>query len=116
MKPREIIIRPLITEKTTMMQELENTVCFEVDRRANKIMVRKAVEELFNVKVEKVRILNVKGKAKPVTILEPIGLESELSVERKAAVKAFHDFLKLYRGRRWDEAHAALGEDDVLHP
>jgi adenylate cyclase len=54
--------------------------------------------------------VTVKGKAKPVTILEPIGLESELSVERKAAVKAFHDFLKLYRGRRWDEAHAALGE------
>ena len=51
--------------------------------------------------------VQVKGKAKPVTILEPIGLESELSVERKAAVKAFHDFLKRYRGRRWDEAEAA---------
>jgi large subunit ribosomal protein L23 len=49
MKPREIILRPLITEKTTMMQERENTVCFEVDRRANKIQVRKAVEEIFDV-------------------------------------------------------------------
>ena len=51
MKAREIIRRPLLTEKTTLMQERENTVCFEVDRRANKIQVRKAVEELFDVKV-----------------------------------------------------------------
>ncbi len=49
MKAREIIRRPLLTEKTTMMQEQENTVCFEVDRRANKIQVRHAVEELFDV-------------------------------------------------------------------
>jgi large subunit ribosomal protein L23 len=62
MNPRQIILRPLITEKTTFMQERENTVCFEVDRRANKIMVRKAVEELFDVKVEGVHIVNRKGK------------------------------------------------------
>ena len=62
MKPREIILRPLITEKTTLMQERENTVCFEVDRRANKIMVRKAVEELFDVQVTGVHIVNRKGK------------------------------------------------------
>jgi large subunit ribosomal protein L23 len=62
MKAREIIIRPLITEKTTMMQEVGNTVCFEVARRANKIQVRKAVEELFDVQVEGVYIVNRKGK------------------------------------------------------
>ena len=62
MKAREIILRPIITEKTTSMQERENTVCFEVDRRANKIQVRKAVEELFNVQVENVHIVNRKGK------------------------------------------------------
>jgi large subunit ribosomal protein L23 len=62
MNARQIILRPLITEKTTFMQELENTVCFEVDRRANKIMVRKAVEELFEVKVTGVHIVNRKGK------------------------------------------------------
>jgi large subunit ribosomal protein L23 len=62
MKAREIILRPIITEKTTMMQERENTVCFEVDRRANKIQVRKAVEELFDVRVEGVHIVNRKGK------------------------------------------------------
>ena len=62
MKARQIILRPLITEKTTLMQERENTVCFEVDRRANKIQVRKAVEELFEVRVTGVHIVNRKGK------------------------------------------------------
>jgi len=62
MKAREIILRPLITEKTTVMQERENTVCFEVNRRANKIQVRKAVEELFDVRVTEVNIVNRKGK------------------------------------------------------
>ncbi|MDX2437103.1 MAG: 50S ribosomal protein L23 [Acidobacteriota bacterium] len=62
MKAREIILRPIITEKTTFMQERENTVCFEVDRRANKIQVRKAVEELFDVKVTGVHVVNLKGK------------------------------------------------------
>ena len=62
MKARQIIMRPIITEKTTFMQERENTVCFEVDRRANKIMVRKAVEELFEVSVTGVHIVNRKGK------------------------------------------------------
>ena len=62
MKAREIILRPIITEKTTFMQERENTVCFEVDRRANKIQVRKAVEELFDVKVTGVHMVNRKGK------------------------------------------------------
>ncbi len=62
MKARRIIIRPLITEKTTLMQERENTVCFEVDRRANKIEIRKAVEEIFDVRVAAVRIVNHKGK------------------------------------------------------
>ncbi|MBD3849886.1 MAG: 50S ribosomal protein L23 [Acidobacteria bacterium] len=62
MKARQIILRPLITEKTTFMQERENTVCFAVDRRANKIQVRKAVEELFEVQVTGVHIVNRKGK------------------------------------------------------
>jgi len=62
MKSREIILRPIITEKTTLMQERENTICFEVDRRANKIQVRNAVEDLFDVRVSGVRIVNRKGK------------------------------------------------------
>jgi len=62
MKAREVILRPIITEKSTLMQERENTVCFEVARRANKIQVRNAVEEIFDVRVSDVRIVNRKGK------------------------------------------------------
>jgi large subunit ribosomal protein L23 len=81
MKAREIILRPLITEKTTMIQELENTVCFEVDRRANKIQVRKAVEELFDVRVTAVHIVNRKGK--------PIMRFGRVVSHRPAARKAY---------------------------
>jgi len=62
MNAREIIRRPLITEKTTMMQQREDTVCFVIHRRANKIMVRKALEELFGVTVADVHVINQRGK------------------------------------------------------
>lgn len=61
---RNIIIRPLITEKISNLQEVENKVAFVVDRSANKIEIRKAVEEKFDVKVKKVATINVKGKVK----------------------------------------------------
>lgn len=81
MKAREIIIRPLITEKTTLMQERENTVCFEVNRRANKIQIRKAIEELFDVRVTGVHIVNRKGK--------PIMRYGRTVNHRSAARKAY---------------------------
>jgi large subunit ribosomal protein L23 len=62
MNARQIIRRPLITEKGTLMQEASNVICFEVDRRANKIEIAKAVEELFGVHVLEVRVVNRKGK------------------------------------------------------
>ena len=61
---RNIILRPYVTEKMSVAQETENKVAFVVDRKANKIEVRKAVEEKFNVKVSKVATLNMKGKVK----------------------------------------------------
>jgi large subunit ribosomal protein L23 len=60
--PREIILRPIVTEKTADAKESSNTVCFQVARHANKIEVRNAVEKLFNVKVEEVRVVNIGGK------------------------------------------------------
>jgi large subunit ribosomal protein L23 len=59
-----IIRRPLITEKSTMQREIGNVIAFEVDVKANKIEVRRAVEALFNVKVAEVRLFNVRGKMK----------------------------------------------------
>jgi large subunit ribosomal protein L23 len=57
-----IIRRPLMTEKGAGLKELANQVAFEVDRRANKIEIRKAIETQFGVKVLKVRTANFRGK------------------------------------------------------
>jgi large subunit ribosomal protein L23 len=64
MNANQIIRRPLVTEKSTIIREEENVLSFEVDTRANKIQVKNAVEELFKVKVEDVRLFNVRGKMK----------------------------------------------------
>ena len=61
---RDIIIRPIVTEKISNLQETENKVAFVVDRGANKIEIKKAVEERFEVKVKKVATLNMIGKMK----------------------------------------------------
>lgn len=57
-----VIKRPLFTEKGTSLKENENKVLLEVDRQANKIEIRKAVEEIFKVKVEDVNTINVRPK------------------------------------------------------
>jgi len=62
MTPFEIIKTARLTEKGTIQTEKYNQYTFIVDRRANKIQIRKAIEELFNVKVIKVRTMNVRGK------------------------------------------------------
>ena len=64
MNANQIIRRPLVTEKSTILREEGNVLAFEVDPKANKIEVKKAVEELFKVKVEEVRLFNVRGKMK----------------------------------------------------
>jgi large subunit ribosomal protein L23 len=64
MEALQLIRRPLISEKSTKLKEATNTVCFEVDRRANKIEIARAVEKLFGVKVADVRVANRQGKWK----------------------------------------------------
>lgn len=64
MNANQIIRRPLVTEKSTILREEGNVLAFEVDPNANKIQVKSAVEELFKVKVEDVRLFNVRGKMK----------------------------------------------------
>ena len=60
----EVIRRPLITEKSTNLKELQHTLCFEVHRDATKPEIKKAVESLFSVKVADVRVARVHGKVK----------------------------------------------------
>ena len=59
-----ILIRPLLTEKLTALREATNTVGFVVHPDANRIQIRLAVEALLKVKVDKVNVLNVRGKVK----------------------------------------------------
>lgn len=60
----KIVRRPLITEKTSVLTERDNKVVLEVDRSANKLDIRRAVEQLFDVKVTGVRTMSVHGKLK----------------------------------------------------
>jgi large subunit ribosomal protein L23 len=59
-----IIKRPLVTEKTNIQKEDSNQVTFEVDTRANRIEIQRAIEQIFKVKVARTRTVNVKGKIK----------------------------------------------------
>jgi large subunit ribosomal protein L23 len=60
----EVLRGPIITEKSTGLKEVQRTVCFKVARDATKTEVRKAVEQLFGVKVASVRTATVRGKVK----------------------------------------------------
>jgi large subunit ribosomal protein L23 len=64
MRIQDIIRRPLITEKSQIQRDESNTVAFEVDSRANRIEVKRAVETQFKVKVAEVRIASMHGKVR----------------------------------------------------
>ncbi len=59
-----IIKRPVVSEKSTMQKEVSNQLSFEVDRKANRIEIKKAIQSLFSVQVDAVRTLQIKGKYK----------------------------------------------------
>jgi large subunit ribosomal protein L23 len=63
MVPHEVLLRPIISEKNTMLTE-QGKYTFEVSERANKIMIRHAVQTLFKVDVTAVNIIHVPGKLK----------------------------------------------------
>ncbi len=59
-----VLIQPLLTEKITSLREKTNTVGFIVHPDANRVQIKQAVESLLKVKVEKVNVLNIRGKVK----------------------------------------------------
>ncbi len=63
MHPYEVIKRPVITEKSQRLAEEYNQYVFEVDRRANKVQVKQAVETIYDVRVTAVRMMNMPAKA-----------------------------------------------------
>jgi large subunit ribosomal protein L23 len=77
--PRDIIRRPIITEETTEMME-QGKYVFEVDVKANKVEIKKAIEQLFDVKVKKVNTMRITGKVKRY------GRFSGRTPERKKAI------------------------------
>ena len=85
MDPRDLIKRPVITEQSTSLME-ERKYVFEVDKRANKVEVRQAIEKIFGVKVEQVNTMRVPGKKKRVG--RNVGYTSEW---KKAIVKLTED-------------------------
>lgn len=60
----DILIRPMITEKSSILTDEQNTYVFEVGLRSNKIQIKRAVETVFGVTVEDVRTVTVRGKTK----------------------------------------------------
>ena len=60
----DIIRRPLITEKTTIQKDEFNQVSFEVAPKANRIEIKRAIEDVFNVRVAAVRTMQIRGKQK----------------------------------------------------
>lgn len=86
LEPYQVILRPLITEKATHLSERHNAYTFEVNALATKTEIKRAVETLFNVKVDDVRTQNRRGKPRRYR-------------------------LKVGRMRNWKKAIVALHED-----
>ena len=72
----QIIKRPIVSEKTTKLAD-DRKYTFEVDRKANKIQIKDAVEAIFGVKVEKVNVIN--GKPKPKKVGQYTGLSAAIT-------------------------------------
>jgi len=64
MRQYDIIRGPVVTEKTTLQKEINNQLTFKVDKKANRVEIKDAVERNFNTKVKQVRTIQVKGKVK----------------------------------------------------
>ncbi len=69
MDPRDVIVKPVVTERTTEQME-ENKYSFVVANKANKVQIKDAVEQLFGVKVKKVNTMNMSGKPKRMGIYQ----------------------------------------------
>ncbi|MDK1031012.1 MAG: 50S ribosomal protein L23 [Planctomycetia bacterium] len=64
MDPYQVIVKPVITEKGTLMSEGLNQYMFQVHSRANKRQIKEAVQQIYEVRVAKVRTMARKGKAR----------------------------------------------------
>ena len=63
-----IILQPILSEKGTLLGETQNKYVFQVQKKSNKLEIKLAIENKFNVKIKKVATLNIKGKRKNMSI------------------------------------------------
>lgn len=82
--PRDLIRRPIVTEASTDMMQ-DRKYVFEVDVRANKVEIKKAIEQIFGVKVSQVNTLRVPGKVKRQ------GRYTGRTPEKKKAIVTLHE-------------------------
>lgn len=94
MKNNQILIRPILTEKMLKLQESERKYAFKVREDANKINIKRAIQDRFDVTVKDVNIINIKGKSKQMNTRRGIT-----------------------RGKRsdWKKAIVTLREGDVIN-
>jgi len=94
MDPHQVIIRPVISEKSYNLIETEGQYTFQVDRRANKNQIKNAIESAFEVTVDKVNTVNVKSKPKRQGLTR-----GRTATWKKAVVKlAEGDRIELFEG------------------
>jgi len=94
--PYQIIIKPIITEKSTWLKEKNREICFEVHPKANKIEIKEAAEQLFKVKIDTVRVIHQRGKKRRV------GRNEGYTKNKKKA------YLKLKEGEKMIEYFEAV--------
>jgi len=85
---KSVLIKPLITEKNTAIQETQNKYAFEVSRDSNKIEIARAIEKKFNVRVLNVNTLISKGKKKSQMTRK--GRFEGYRADRKKAIVTLH--------------------------
>ena len=94
MDPHQVIIRPVISEKSYNLIESEGQYTFQVDRRANKNQIKRAVESAFEVRVQKVNTVNVRSKPKRQGLTR-----GRTATWKKAVVKLVEgDRIELFEG------------------
>ncbi|MFQ5705820.1 MAG: 50S ribosomal protein L23 [bacterium] len=86
-----ILIKPLLTEKMLRLQDEERKYAFKVAPKANKIEIKQAIEDKFNVRIKHVRTINVKGKSKRMNTRRGI-TRGRRSDWKKAIVTLQEDF------------------------
>ncbi len=87
LEPYQVVLRPLITEKATHLSERHNAYTFEVNPLATKTEIKRAVEDLFNVKVFDVRTQNRRGKVRRYRLKS-----GRMRNWKKAIVKLHEDY------------------------